>query len=155
MYVPYGIKCPANYYCPLYPLQAVGNNPVPNPGQQCQCPSNNDQCMTPTQLEVCTPLQESASCIVGVEAVAITGNQGYAAVCPCTPGFYCPAQTEEPIYCPQGFYCPPSNATTDARQLVIDDAGPGYGAWGSLVRSKCFKCSIRLISNHKTDRTQY
>ena len=45
--------------------------------------------------------------------------------CPCTPGFYCPANTSQPSYCCTGFYCP-----TDTSITVSDPKG--LGTWGSL-----------------------
>jgi hypothetical protein len=80
-------------------------------------------------------LVQESGCAVGPAVAKITGNSSYNVLCPCTPGFYCPANTELPVFCPQGNYCPPSNATTtyssSGKSIAI--GSNGLGAFGSLV----------------------
>ena len=50
-------------------------------------------------------------------------------MCPCTAGFFCPRNTQEPIYCIPGYYCPPDQSVnTDPFGDLIP--ANGYGAWG-------------------------
>jgi hypothetical protein len=57
--------------------------------------------------------------------VDLTGSTPYV-VCPCTPGFYCPANTSQPVYCCPGFYCP-----SDPTVSITDE--DGLGTWGALA----------------------
>lgn len=47
--------------------------------------------------------------------------------CPCPPGFFCPANTEQPRYCCKGFYCP-YDATAQGANLETGD-----GTWGASM----------------------
>ena len=106
--VPAGTYCPPNFYCPLY--QA---NQIATYGQV---------------------LLESG-CSYGAVVSQLTHNASYQVLCPCTPGFYCPANTELPTFCPAGNYCPPS-ANSTVTPLGKPVGPEGLGAFGSLV----FQC---------------
>ena len=63
-------------------------------------------------------------------------STGTKVQCPCTPGFYCPANTSQPVYCCKGYYCP-----SDGSDPMIDPATQelnenGLGTWGA----KAFIC---------------
>lgn len=103
-FTPTSVHCPSGYYCPLYE-------------------SNQIQSYYPALVQ--------AGCSSGVSVVKLTGNSSYNVLCPCTPGFYCPANTELPVFCPEGYYCPPSNTTITALGVPIPPTG--LGAFGSLT----------------------
>ena len=104
MFTPLSVHCPANWYCPLYE-------------------SN--------QVSTYYPALVEAGCVTGEEVIKVTGNSSYSVLCPCTPGFYCPENTELPVFCPEGSYCPPSNDTVTPLGATI--GASGLGAFGSLV----------------------
>ena len=79
--------CPKAYYCPQY-SEADLNNPGNQNGLN------------------------KASCIYGQAAINITGHPVRSVVCPCTPGFFCPGNTSEPLICPETFYCPTDTSIT-------------------------------------------
>ena len=105
-FTPTSVKCPANWYCPLYETN---------------------------QIDSYYPALIQASCVVGTAVAKVTGNSSYNVACPCTPGFYCPANTELPIFCPEGNYCPPSNASVVPFAPFPQVPSTGLGAFGSLV----------------------
>ena len=108
-FTPVGVYCPASFYCPLYEANQLSTYGA--------------------------MLVQESGCAVGPAVAKITGNNSYNVLCPCTPGFYCPANTEIPVFCPQGNYCPPSNATTtySSSGKSIEIGSNGLGAFGSLV----------------------
>ncbi len=90
-------ECPKNYYCPQY--------------------TYNETVTYKTMLEEnkCTITQLSSN----VKMAKVT--------CPCPPGFYCPENSVEPVYCCEGFYCPSDPSATNA------DDKTGLGSWGGVV----------------------
>ena len=124
-YTPIGINCPPNYYCPPY--------------------SYVDIIMYQSVLS-------ASGCAFGPAVTAVTGNLTYAVMCPCTPGFLCPANTEIPTHCPGGFYCPPDPRAklTPFGQPVSDI---GQGAFGAIAK-QCPEgtwCSEGLVVPFKCD----
>jgi hypothetical protein len=101
-YTPTFVTCPIGYYCPFYPDYMI------------------------TQFN---KTLADASCIVGAQAVQFTNSSSYLVVCPCQPGFFCPADTETPQYCLQGNYCPPDTSIT-TNILGQPIPATGLGAWG-------------------------
>lgn len=104
-YTPLGVNCPPNYYCPKYSLLDI--------------------------FVYHTVLDESG-CSYGPIVAALTGNSSYAVMCPCTPGFLCPANTEVPTHCPPGNYCPP-NPMVKTTPLGNPIPVTGLGTFGSLA----------------------
>ena len=100
MFTPDNVDCPPNYYCPFYQEYQLSDVSV----QQ---------------------VLNASSCTYGAINQATTKSTTQYVICPCTPGFYCPEDTELPTYCPEGYYCPSSGAADS------DDAD-GLGSWGSL-----------------------
>ena len=125
-YVPLGVICPSNYYCPPY--------------------SYFDIMMFKDVLD-------DAGCSYGPSVAGLTGNYTYAVLCPCPAGFLCPPNTETPTHCPAGFYCPPN---PDVMMTPFGTAIPpnsGLGAFGSLA-FECPKdhwCSAGLVVPFECD----
>lgn len=85
--------------------------------------------------------------------------------CPCTPGFYCPANASEPIYCCSAYHCPtparikPCPAGFFCRTGFVEplecpfkdscpersDKAPSVGAWAILIVSMCLLAILLLI----------
>jgi len=99
-----GGSCPPAYYCPPY------------------TPSD----LTPKNIKTLN----SASCVHGSVAQNITNSKELLVVCPCTPGYFCPGNTSEPLICTEGFYCPTDSSITE----TITGApipSTGLGTWGA------------------------
>ena len=77
-YVLENAKCPVGYYCPNF-----------NAAQLNQSDAINNL--------------DKSNCTYGSAAEAVTGSIDYLAVCPCTPGFFCPENSAQPAYCIPGY----------------------------------------------------
>lgn len=86
-------------------------------GDSVQCPGTKGKCRcTRTDTSIfcpegfyCPPY--SAEQIIQNGQILLQANCEFNLTssfvqCPCTPGFYCPENTETPSYCCKGFYCP-------------------------------------------------
>ena len=100
------LTCPTGYYCP----QATSDyTTFPCPvGRYCPpgTPSANSYlCPLPTfnNVTMITTVDDCIPCLPGWYCDE-TGLAEPLTVCP--EGFYCPANTSEPITCPRGSYCP-------------------------------------------------
>jgi hypothetical protein len=84
---------------------------------------------------------------MGLTAIQFTNSSEYQVVCPCQPGYFCPANTETPQYCLQGSYCPPDTTVTEN---ILGNAIPasGLGTWGTemFICPKDYFCPAGLVA---------